>query len=115
MESPKWGICWEPLVAQKGFRRVRGMGFLILILIAFVIWFYLKNKNLQKQEKTAQRTALQLQEEKIRERRAAESASAARNNFKEDITVETLDNSESSSAEQPRQHRNTSIQKIVIL
>ena len=87
------------------------MGFLILILIALVIWLYLKNKNLQKQAKTAQRTALQLQEEKIRERRAAESASAARNNFKEDITVETIDNRKSSSAEQPRQHRNTSIQQ----
>ena len=87
------------------------MGFLILILIALVIWFYLKNKNLQKQAKTSQRTALQLPDEKIRERRAAESASAARNNFKEDITGETIDNRKSSSAEQPRQHRNTRTQQ----
>lgn len=87
------------------------MGFLILILIALVIWFYLKNKNLQKQAKTAQKAALQLQEEKIKERRAAETASAARKNFQEDITVKTLDNRGSSSAEQPRQQRNTSIQQ----
>ena len=82
-------------------------------MIALVIWFFLKNKNLQKQAKTAQRRSLQLQDEKIRERRAAETASAVGNNLKEDIKVETLDNRESSSAEQPRQHRNANIQQNI--
>lgn len=89
------------------------MGFLILVLIAIVIWFYFKNKDLQKKANSAQRTAIQLQEERVRERRSAATAAAAaeRNNFEEDITVASLENRESSTAEQPRQHRSTSLQQ----
>ena len=61
------------------------MGFLVLVLIALVIWFYLKSKDLQKQANTAQRTATKLQEERARERRSA--AAAERNNFNKDITA----------------------------
>ena len=87
------------------------MGFLILVLIATAIWFYLKNKELQKKANSAQRTAIQLQEERFRERRSAATTAAERNNFKEDITVASFDNRESSTAEQPRQHRSTSLQQ----
>ncbi|MDA7432608.1 hypothetical protein N8506_01875 [Synechococcus sp. AH-601-N23] len=87
------------------------MGFLIFILIATVIWFYFKNKDLQKKANSAQRTAIQLQEERVRERRPVVTAAAERNNLKEDITVASFNNRESSTAEQPRQHRSTSLQQ----
>ena len=87
------------------------MGFLILVLIAIVIWFYFKNKDLQKKANSAQRTAIQLQEERVRERRPIATAAAERNNFKEDITAASLENIEYSTAEQPMQHRSTSLQQ----
>lgn len=87
------------------------MGFLIFVLIATVIWFYFKNKDLQKKANSAQRTAIQLQEERVRERRPVATAAAERNNFKEDITATSLDNRESSTAEQPRRQRSTSLQQ----
>ena len=87
------------------------MGFLIFVLIATVIWFYFKNKDLQKKANSAQRTALQIQKERVRERRSAATTAAERNNFEEDITVARLENRESSTAEQPRQHRSTSLQQ----
>ena len=87
------------------------MGFLIFVLIATVIWFYFKNKDLQKKANSAQRTAIQLQEERVRERRSVATPATERNNFEEDITVASLENRESSTAEQPRQHRSTSLQQ----
>ena len=87
------------------------MGFLILVLITIVIWFYFKNKDLQKKANSAQRTAIQLQEERVRERRPVATAAAERNNFKEDITATSLENRESSTAEQPRRQRSTSLQQ----
>ena len=87
------------------------MGLLIFVLIATVIWFYLKNKDLQKKANSAQRTAIQLQEERVRERRSVATPATERNNFEEDITVASLENRESSTAEQPRQHRSTSLQQ----
>ena len=87
------------------------MGFLIFVLIATVIWFYFKNKDLQKKANSAQRTAIQLQEERVRECRPVETAAAERNDFEEDITVPSFENRESSTAEQPRQHRSTSLQQ----
>ena len=87
------------------------MGFLIFVLIATVIWFYLKNKDLKKRANSAQKTAIQLQEERVRERRSVATPATERNNFEEDITVASLENRESSTAEQPRQHRSTSLQQ----
>ena len=87
------------------------MGFLIFVLIATVIWFYFKNKDLQKRANSAQKTAIQLQEERVRERRSVATPATERNNFEEDITVASLENRESSTAEQPRQHRSTSLQQ----
>ena len=87
------------------------MGFLIFVLIATVIWFYFKNKDLQKKANSAQRTAIQLQEERVRERRSVATTPVERNNFKEDITAASLESRESSTAEQPRQHRSTSLQQ----
>ena len=87
------------------------MGLLIFVLIATIIWFYLKNKDLQKRANSAQKTAIQLQEERVRERRSVATAAAKRNNFEEDITVARFENRESSTAEQPRQHRSTSLQQ----
>jgi hypothetical protein len=87
------------------------MGFLIFVLIATVIWFYFKNKDLQKKANTAERTASQLQEERVRERRSVATAAAERNNFEEDITVPSFENRESSTAEQPRRQRSTSLQQ----
>ena len=87
------------------------MGFLIFVLIATVIWFYFKNKDLQKRANSAQKTAIQLQEERVRERRSVATPATERNNFEEDIIVASLENSESSTAEQPRQHRSTSLQQ----
>ena len=87
------------------------MGFLIFVLIATVIWFYFKNKDLQKKANSAQRTAIQLQEERVIERRPVATAAAERNNFKEDITATSLENRESSTAEQPRRQRSTSLQQ----
>ena len=87
------------------------MGFLIFVLIATVIWFYLKNKDLQKRANSAQKTAIQLQEERVRERRSVATPATERNNFEEDITVANHENRESSTAEQPRQHRSTSLQQ----
>ena len=87
------------------------MGFLIFVLFATVIWFYFKNKDLQKKANSAQRTAIQLQEERVRERRSVATPATERNNFEEDITVASLENRESSTAEQPRQHRSTSLQQ----
>ena len=87
------------------------MGFLIFVLIATVIWFYFKNKDLQKKANSAQRTAIQLQEERVIERRPVATPAAVRNNFEEDITATSLENRESSTAEQPRQHGSTSLQQ----
>ena len=87
------------------------MGFLIFVLIATVIWFYFKNKDLQKKANSAQRTAIQLQEERVRERRSVATPATERNNFEEDITVASLENRESSTAEQPRRQRSTSLQQ----
>lgn len=87
------------------------MGLLIFVLIATIIWFYLKNKDLQKRANSAQKTAIQLQEERVRERRSVATPATERNNFEEDITVASLENRESSTAEQPRQHRSTSLQQ----
>ena len=87
------------------------MGFLIFVLIATVIWFYFKNKDLQKKANSAQITALQLQEERVRKCTSVATAAVERNNLKEDITAASLENRESSTAEQPRQHRSTSLQQ----
>ena len=87
------------------------MGFLIFVLIATVIWFYFKNKDLQKRANSAQKTAIQLQEERVRERRSVATPATERNNFEEDITVASLENRESSTAEQPRRQRSTSLQQ----
>ena len=87
------------------------MGLLIFILIATIIWFYFKNKDLQKKANSAQRTAIQLQEERVRERRTVATPATERNNFEEDITVASLENRESSTAEQPRRQRSTSLQQ----
>ena len=87
------------------------MGLLIFVLIATIIWFYLKNKDLQKRANSAQKTAIQLQEERVRERRSVATPATERNDFEEDITVASLENRESSTAEQPRQHRSTSLQQ----
>ena len=87
------------------------MGFLIFVLIATVIWFYFKNKDLQKKANSAQRTAIQLQEERVRERRSVATPPTERNDFEEDITVASLENRESSTAEQPRRQRSTSLQQ----
>ena len=87
------------------------MGLLIFVLIATIIWFYLKNKDLQKRANSAQKTAIQLQEERVRERRSVATPATERNDFEEDITVASLENIESSTAEQTRQHRSTSLQQ----
>ena len=87
------------------------MGLLIFVLIATIIWFYLKNKDLQKRANSAQKTAIQLQEERVRERRSVATPATERNNFEEDITVASLENRESSTAEQPRRQRSTSLQQ----
>lgn len=87
------------------------MGFLIFVLIATVIWFYFKNKDLQKKANSAQITALQLQEERVRKCTSVATTAVERNNLKEDITAASLENRESSTAEQPRQHRSTSLQQ----
>ena len=87
------------------------MGFLIFVLIATVIWFYFKNKDLQKKANSAQITALQLQEERVRKCTSVATTAVERNNLKEDITAASLENRESSTAEQPRRQRSTSLQQ----
>ena len=75
------------------------MGFAILILIALIIWYYFKNKDLQKQTRSAQRIAHQLQEERTREQRLA--AAAQRNRPEEDLTLSSINHKPSPSEEQP--------------
>ena len=75
------------------------MGFVILILIALVVWYYFKNKDLQKQTRSAQRTAHQLQEKRNREQRLA--VAEQRNRSKEDITLSSINHKPSPSEEQP--------------
>ena len=75
------------------------MGFVILILIALVAWYYFKSKDLQKQTRSAQRTAHQLQEERAREQSLA--VAAQRNRSEEDITPSSINHKPSPSEEQP--------------
>ena len=74
------------------------MGFVILILIALVIWYYFKSKDLQKQARSAQRTAHQLQEERTREQRLV--AAEKRNRSEEDVTLSSMEHIPYSSVEQ---------------
>ena len=76
------------------------MRFLVLVLFALFIWFYLKSKDLQKQPNTAQRTAIKLEEERTRERRSP-AAAAEWNNFNKDITVNISHEKPSSPKEEP--------------
>lgn len=75
------------------------MGFVILILIALVVWYYFKSKDLQKQTRSAQRTAHQLQEERTREQMLA--IAEQRNRSKEDVTLSSINHKPSPSEEQP--------------
>ncbi|WP_250395219.1 GIY-YIG nuclease family protein [Synechococcus sp. MU1655] len=81
------------------------MGFVILILVALVVWYYFKSKDLEKQTRSAQRTANQLKEERTRAQRLA--AAAQRKRPEEDLTLSSFNHKPSPSEKQPSPPKKT--------